>query len=312
MLVLPSLPIKRHPAAATEDALATASSSSGRRDGRALEALRPMKVRTGVVSSASGSAMLEMAHTKVLCSVFGPRANDGREFLQQGQIECSVRFAGFARRPRQARGGPAGGSSAEERALSLDLSAALSASVQLQLLPKSTIAVHCLVLQDDGGAMAAAVSCASLALADASIQLYGLVAACSCAQLGEEVALDCSATELARARGTVSVACMPALDQLTLLRQEGAMPFESVTEAMRLALAGCRLLHEEMAKVLREQALNAAVADEGQTAEGAAEMGASAQRVADTSQAATEDGAAAVPTKKANGKNGKRARDARQ
>ena len=54
---------------------------------------------------------------------------------------------------------------AEEKALSLELGAALASSVQLHLLPKSTIAVHALVLQDDGGALPAAVSCASLALA---------------------------------------------------------------------------------------------------------------------------------------------------
>ena len=63
------------------------------------------------------------------------------------------------------------------------MSAALSASVQLHLLPKSTIAVHALVLQDDGGALPAAVTCASLALADSGILLYDLVAACTVALL---------------------------------------------------------------------------------------------------------------------------------
>ena len=55
------------------------------------------------------------------------------------------------------------------RELNASLAAALASSVQLHLLPKSIISVHVLVLQDDGGVLPAAVSCASLALADASL-----------------------------------------------------------------------------------------------------------------------------------------------
>ena len=52
--------------------------------------------------------------------------------------------------------------------MSLEMAAALNASVQLQLLPKSTIAVHVLVLQDDGGALPAAISCACNLFASAA------------------------------------------------------------------------------------------------------------------------------------------------
>lgn len=251
MLALPALPVVR-PATGS----ARGPTPGARADGRPLHQLRALKVRTGVVASASGSAMLELAHTKVMCSVFGPHAAEGRDYQGQGQLDCSLRFATFARRTRAPKAGPAG--TAEERALSLDLAAALSASVQLQLLPKSTVAVHVLVLQDDGGALPAAVSCASLALADASIALFGLVAACDCAPTADGgVALDCSAAELASAGGCTVVASMPSLDQLTLLRHEGAVPFEQLSEALQLALSGCARLHEEMANALRSKAADA-------------------------------------------------------
>ena len=251
MLALPAIPLHRPAASAS-------SSSSTRADGRNFDQLRPLKLRTGVVSSASGSALLELAHTKVLCSVFGPHATDGREYLEQGQLVCSLRFASFARKPRRKERQMPGGT-AEEKALSLELGAALASSVQLHLLPKSTIAVHALVLQDDGGALPAAVSCASLALADASILLYDLVAACSCAVLpspapaisGAIIALDGSAAELAAAESTIAiVACMPTLDQLTLVRQEGLVPFERLAEGLQLALSGCKLLHGQMKAAL--------------------------------------------------------------
>ena len=243
-----------------------------RPDGRTLDQLRPMHLRTGVVSCASGSAMLEMAHTKVLCSVFGPHALDGRDFLEEGQLECTVRFASFARRSRE-RAAPGG--TAEERTLSLELAAALSASVQLHLLPKSSIAVHALVLQDDGGALPAAISCASLALADASIVLYDLVAACGCSLRDERVALDASSSELAGATGRLVLACMPSVHQLTLVRQEGAVTTERLTEAVGLALSGCALLRREMVAALEA---SAPADDEQQAGEAAGETAGEARR----------------------------------
>ena len=252
MLALPALPLIRPSASTTSSTEPFDATTGKRKDGRLTGQLRPLKLRTGVVTSASGSAMLELAHTKVLCSVFGPHQAEGREYMQQGQLECTVRLASFARRGacRTRAGGPS--VSTEERALSLDLAAALAPSVQLHLLPKSVVAVHVLVLQDDGGVLSAAVSCASLALADATIGLYGMVAAVGGGMLGEAVALDCDAAELDASVGSLTVACMPALDQLTLLRHEGAVPFERAIEGLQLGLEGCSLLHGQMAAALRK------------------------------------------------------------
>ena len=135
---------------------------------------------SGRIDGAKGSAYLERGSTKVVCAVYGPHQTEGREYLQRGQLETALRFTSFARRDRCKS--PASGSP-EERELSMALGAALEASVQLDQYPKSTIAVNALVLQDDGGALAAAITCASLALADAGLLLFGMVAACSCAVL---------------------------------------------------------------------------------------------------------------------------------
>ena len=317
---LPSIPLIRKTEAAT-------APTTGRADGRQMDQLRPLKLRTGVISCAAGSAMLELAQTKVVCSVYGPHATEGREYLDKGQLECSLRFASFARRARADK--RHGMATAEEKTLSLELAAALFASVQLHLLPKSTIAVHVLVLHDDGGVLPAAISCASLALADASIHLYGLVACASCALLprasysrggadeangtkkgsgsssgssgggsgghrggkaaggkssdggaesdggggasGGEAALDASSAELASAVGTVHVACMPSLDQMTLLRHEGTVPFEQLTDAMERALAGCAALHEQMAKAIKEKVAAEEAQEDGEANESSVE-----------------------------------------
>ena len=143
----------------------------------------------------------------------------------------------------------------EERELSTALSAALSASVQLDRYPKSTVAVHVLVVEDDGSALAAAISCASLALADASILVYDLVAACSCSYGAEgALALDCTAAELGATRGSTLVAQMPSLDQLTLLRHDGATPYEQSVAGLQQALTGAAQLYAQMQAVLLARA----------------------------------------------------------
>lgn len=61
---------------------------------------------------------------------------------------------------------------------------ALEASVQLHLFPKAAVDVFCIVLEAAGGEVAAAITAASLALADAGIPLYDLVPACAVVSLG--------------------------------------------------------------------------------------------------------------------------------
>ena len=70
--------------------------------------------------------MLELANTKVICAVYGPNATEGRDYLDKGQLECTFRFTSFARRVRRDKRKELNGS-AEEKALSLELAAALSA-----------------------------------------------------------------------------------------------------------------------------------------------------------------------------------------
>lgn len=61
----------------------------------------------------------------------------------------------------------------------LVLQCALEASVQLEAFPKSVVDIYCLVLESGGSDMGLLVTAASLALADAGIPLFDLVAACN-------------------------------------------------------------------------------------------------------------------------------------
>jgi len=251
------VPLVRQPAQASPLVTPTGI----RRDARTIDEFRQLSLRLGAVPKAAGSACLELQDTKVVCSVFGPQQTEGKDYLQRGQLECTLRFTSFAQRERRR---PVQGGAPDEKSFSSSLAAALIGSVQLEQYPKSTIVLSVLVLQDGGGVLPAAITCASLALADAGIRLYDMVASCCCGFVEGSLVLDPSSTELRVSSSESLVALMPSLNQLTLLQQDGASSFEQTTQSLQLALDGCAKLHERMCSTLRAKAQAQAAQAQGQ------------------------------------------------
>lgn len=126
------------------------------------------------------STKVHLSHLFVCLTIrrYGPRHNPKNDFSEKGRVECEFKFAPFActqrRKPQPDE---------EEKDLSLQVQRALSMCVRLDKYPKSTVDVYCLVLQDDGGALSAAICAGSLALADAGIECFDLVTACQAVRL---------------------------------------------------------------------------------------------------------------------------------
>lgn len=70
---------------------------------------------------------------------------------------------------------------AEDRSVAVAIHQALVSSVRLELLPKSTIDIFITIIEADGieGCVAAGSVAASTALADAGIEMTGLVVSCT-------------------------------------------------------------------------------------------------------------------------------------
>ena len=70
---------------------------------------------------------------------------------------------------------------AEDRSVGVQIQQALQSAVRLELLPKSTIDIFVTIIENDGieGCISAGVVAASTALADAGIDMLGIVASCS-------------------------------------------------------------------------------------------------------------------------------------
>ncbi len=144
-----------------------------RPDGRAADALRPVRMTAGYVSTAEGSVLMEAGHTRVLCNatvetgVPGWMRNSGRGWVtaEYGMLPRAT----LTRSPREAEKGKIGGRTHEIQRL---IGRSLRAVVDMRALGERTIILDCDVLQADGGTRTASVTGASVAL---SIALGKLV-----------------------------------------------------------------------------------------------------------------------------------------
>lgn len=211
-------------------------------------------MKTGVVSRAKGSSYIEMNETKIICAVYGPREVTRREdFSMKGQLNCEIKFATFSGVIRRQHL-----QDAEEKDMSVVITQALEPAVQLEKFPKSRMDVFLTVLQDDGGVLAGAMTAASVALADAGVEMYDLVVGCSLRSGGDSVLMDPTKLEEYEPRdskyqtnsGSLAVGLMPTLHQVTALSHKGDMTLDAVSQAIEQAIEGCQQIYPVVQEVL--------------------------------------------------------------
>lgn len=219
--------------------------------------MRPLTLRLNHAPCAPGSAYLELGATKVACCVYGPRENAraaGEAVAERGVLEVHAQLAPFA--SRALRGAPPAAVGEEERRLAGALRAALLPAVLLERFPRCVVEVHLLVLEADGGVLAAGALAASAALLHAGVDLADVVAAAQVgvrAAGGAVVEDPCAADEAACA-GRATVAYMPALRRVTHAAHSGTVDEDALRDALAAALGAC----EALARALRPALLAAA------------------------------------------------------
>ncbi len=143
----------------------------------------------GLVSGASGSARWKEGGADVICSVYGPRAPAKSTSVDlNGRVECELRYAPFVMKPRfgdtdnQQSKDSYGDADSLEKHIAGTLVESIRSSIFLEKYPKMLISIV-VSLQSSSGYfgldLSAAIVCASLALADASIEMRDLVSASS-------------------------------------------------------------------------------------------------------------------------------------
>ena len=145
-----------------------------RSDGRAPDHIRPITFELGIAPHASGSVLVSMGNTRVICGVMI------EEIIPRWMKEQSVTggwltaeysmlpYSTTTRKPRDIMKGRLDGRSTEIQRL---IGRSLRAVVDLEKLGPRTMWVDCDVLQADGGTRTAAITGASLAVAIACRKL---------------------------------------------------------------------------------------------------------------------------------------------
>jgi ribonuclease PH len=171
-----------------------------RKDSRANDELRPVKISPGFQPHAEGSTLIELGQTRVICAV--TVEDRVPAFLRgEGRGWITAEYAMLprstnTRTPREV--GRAGGRSHEIQRL---IGRSLRAVIDLNSIGERTFVVDCDVLHADGGTRTAAITGSYVALANAldnlvamglipSLPIKSAVAATSVGIVGGEQLLD--------------------------------------------------------------------------------------------------------------------------
>ena len=139
---------------------------------RRANELRPMRITRNFIETASGSALIEMGRTRVLCTAsFVPELPRWRQESGLGWVTAEYSMLPASTYPRRSRSrfGHTDGRGTEIQRL---IGRVLRAVVDFETLGPNTIYLDCDVLQADGGTRTAAINGSFVALVDAL--RYGL------------------------------------------------------------------------------------------------------------------------------------------
>ena len=164
--------------------------------------LRPVKFHRGFTRHAEGSVLVEMGHTRVLCTASVEEKVP--PFLKgkgTGWVTAEYGMLPRATHTRGAREAAAGKQSGRTQEIQRLVGRSLRAATDLAALGERQITIDCDVLQADGGTRCASITGAMVALVDAIARLRGagllqadpvrdFVAAVSVGIVGGEPMLD--------------------------------------------------------------------------------------------------------------------------
>jgi ribonuclease PH len=226
------------------------------RTDRALDALRPVTLETGVARHAEGSCLVRMGHTHVLCMasvedrVPGFLRNTGRGWVtaEYGMLPRST----HTRSPREAARGRQSGRTQEIQRL---IGRSLRAVTDLAGLGERQVTLDCDVLQADGGTRTAAITGGWVALHQALAQLvargelprlplFEPVAAVSCGLVEGECLLDLAYEEdsIAQADANFVLTASGMVVEMQVTAEDRPLAPATVDQLMTLALKGTREL----------------------------------------------------------------------
>ena len=224
-----------------------------RLSGRAADELRKISIEVGIIKNADGSAIIEFGKNKIIAAVFGPKEVHPKHMMRNDQaiIKCRYHMMPFSTDTRK---NPS--LSRREIEISKVIREAIQPAIIMEDYPRTAIEVYVEILQSDGGSRCAAINAASVALADAGINMRDLITACAAGKADGKIILDIDDVEDKTGEADMPIAILPNLDTITLFQLDGCLSEEEFKQALNMATNGCKKLYEIQRNALMNKYFN--------------------------------------------------------
>ena len=205
-------------------------------DGRGFDETRPIEAKVGVIPRADGSAMFKIGNTWAYAAVYGPR-NLHPKFLQdpqKGILRCSYNMMPFSSSGERVRPG----GSRRSKEISLVTQKALLPVLNLDEYPNSVVDVFIELPQTEAGSRCAGICAASMALADAGLDMKDLVSAVSFGKVDDKLVVDLDYSEESYPDGPVAdipIAMLPNSGKISLLQMDGEVKKEELMKLIEMS-----------------------------------------------------------------------------
>ncbi len=236
-----------------------------RSDGRAANQLRAVKLTPDFVTTAEGSVLIEIGHTRVICTC---TLDDGvPSFLKgsgKGWVTSEYGMLPRATDKRTAREAARGKQTGRTQEIQRLIGRSLRAVIDLQKFGERTAWMDCDVIQADGGTRTASITGSFIALALGlerlvaagilkKLPLRDTIAATSVGIVAGEMMLDLNYEEDARAEVDMNVVMTGSGQFVEVQATAEGRPYtsEDLQRLLVLASAGIRNLTEQQQALLQ-------------------------------------------------------------
>jgi len=228
-----------------------------RLDNRKFDEFRPIKVETGVIPNADGSALFAFGETIAIAAVYGPKQLHPAHMKEpdRGIIRCEYIMLPFSVTER-ARPGP----SRRSKEISMISANALSSVVDLTRFPGTVIDVQILILQANASTRCAGINAAAIALAHAGIVMKELVSSVSIGKIDDKIVVDVTKDEEDYSEGEGSTDIPFTLTSksknVVHLQLDGRIQLVRFEEAFDAAKKACEKILNYQIRALKGEKIN--------------------------------------------------------
>ncbi len=222
-------------------------------DKRDFDQTRPLSAEADVIKNADGSGFFKIGGTEAYAAVYGPREMHPRSKRdkERAVLRCKYNMMPFAGSGDRVRPG----FSRRSEEINLVTSNALLPVIDLEKYPNAVVDVYIELPQTDAGSRCAGICAASIALADAGVEMEDMVPAVGVGKVDDKVVVDLNYEEESYEDGDVAdvpVAMIPSTGEITLLQMDGKISEEEIEEALEKAESSLKKIAEVQREALRK------------------------------------------------------------